>query len=85
MYSVEFSKSAEKKLLKLDRNIQERIIFALERIRFRPFDFVKKLVGSPYYRLKVGEYRVILDIHGKRFIIFVIYIGHRKSIYKRIS
>lgn len=84
MYSVEFSKSAEKQLLKLERNIQERVIIALERIRFRPFDFVKKLIGSSYYRLKVGEYRIILDIRSNKLIIYVIHIEHRRSVYKRL-
>ena len=84
MYSIEFSRSAEKKLFKLEKNVQERIIYAMERLRFRPFDFVKKLIGSPYYRLKVGEYRLILDIKRNKLIIFVIYIGHRKSVYKRL-
>ena len=85
MYSIEFSISAEKTLFKLDRNVQERIILALERIRFRPFGFVKKLVGSTYYRLKVGEYRIILDVQGNRLLIFIVYIGHRKSIYKKLK
>jgi mRNA interferase RelE/StbE len=83
MYEIEFSLTAEKQLLKLDSKIQERIIFSLERIRIRPFSFVKKLTGSKYFRLRVGDYRVILDIHENRLIIFVIELGHRREIYKQ--
>lgn len=82
MYSIEFSQTAEKELFKLERKVQVRIISTIERIRIRPYPHVKKLVSSPYFRLRVGEYRVILDIKEDRLIIFVIEVGHRKKIYK---
>lgn len=83
MYSVEFSQIAEKQLYKLEEKTQKRIIKVLERIRIRPFHFVKRIVGSPYCSLRVGNYRVILDIKEDRLIIFVIEVGHRKDIYKK--
>ena len=82
MFNIEFSKTAEKQLYKLEKNIQIRIISALERVRIRPYPHIKKLVGSPYFRLRVGDYRLILDIQTNKLIIFVIEIGHRKDIYK---
>jgi len=82
MYNIEFSKTAEKQLYKLERNVQIRIISTLERIRIRPFPHVKKLFDNPHFRLRIGEYRLILDIKEDRLIMFVIKIGHRKSIYK---
>lgn len=83
MYEIIFSETALKHLKKLERSIQKRIITALERIRIRPESFVKRLVGESYYRLRVGDYRVILDIQQKNLIILVIEVGHRKKIYKR--
>ena len=82
MYQIEFSKLAESQLNKLEQNMQERIIDVLERIKIRPHHFVNRLVGSPYYRLRVGDYRIILDIKQDKTIIFVIELGHRKNIYK---
>ncbi len=81
MYDVEFSQEAEKQLYKLGGYIQERIVLTLERIRIRPFHFVKRLVGSPYYRLRVGNYRIILDIKEDKLIIFMIELGHRRNVY----
>lgn len=83
MFEVEFSQTAEKQLYKLDKDIQKRIISALERIRIRPYPYVKKLIGCPYFRLRIGDYRVILDIKEDRLIIFVLEVGHRRNIYKR--
>ncbi|NIA03236.1 MAG: type II toxin-antitoxin system RelE/ParE family toxin [Nitrospirae bacterium] len=63
-------------------NVQDRIISTLERIRIRPHVHVTKLVGDPGYRLKVGEYKVILDIDDSNLIILILKIGHKKKIYK---
>lgn len=83
-YEVIFTDTSRKQFKKLEKDIQERIVKALERIRIRPEVHVKKLVGDPGYRLRVGEYRVIIDIKKDKLIILVIKIGHRKNIYKKI-
>jgi len=83
MYGVELTKIAEKHLHKLKKDIQSRIISALERCKVRPYPHIKKLVGNPYFGLRVGDYRVILDIKRDKLIILVIDVGHRKNIYKK--
>ena len=82
MFSLTYTKEALKQLRKLPREVQVRILSSLERIRVRPYPHVKKLVGCPYFRLRVGEYRVILDIQENKLIILIVDIGHRKNIYK---
>lgn len=82
MYSIEFSKTAGEQFDKLPIDLQDRIINSLERIRIRPHYFIKKLVGVKYFSLRVGEYRIILDINNQKFVILVIELGHRRNIYK---
>jgi len=82
VYALEFTDTFRKQFSKLEKSIQQRIITALERIRIRPDYFIKRLVGSPYYRLRVGDYRIILDIKQDKLIIIVMELGHRKNIYK---
>ena len=83
-YEIIFTDTSRKQFKKLEKDIQERIIKALERIRIRPEAHIKKLVEDPGYRLRVGEYRIILDIEKEKLIILVIKIGHRKNIYKKL-
>ena len=83
MYQIEFSDNALRFFNKLDRNIQERMGAVFERIKIRPQDFVEKLVGEPGYKLRIGDYRVFLDIFQDKLLIFVIEISHRKNAYKR--
>jgi len=81
IYEILLSESARNQLKKLDYSAQERILNALERIRIKPERYVKKLVGDPAYRLRVGDYRVLLDIDKSRLLVLVIKIGHRRGIY----
>ncbi len=82
MYSIEFTQLAQKQFNKLSKDIKIRVVATLKRIRVRPYPHVKKLVGSPFFRLRVGRYRVILDIKDDVLIILVVGLGHRKNIYK---
>lgn len=83
MYEIIFSQKAKKQLFRLEKNIQERIITALERIRIRPEAYITKLVGDPGFKLRIGNYRVLMDINNNNLLILVIKVGHRKDIYKR--
>jgi len=83
MFEVKFSTVAEKKFFKLENLIQDRIKISLERIRIRPRDYLKHLVGSPFYSLRVGDYRLIIDINAKELIVLVIDLGHRKDVYDK--
>lgn len=83
MYEVVLSQNAEAQLKKLERSVQERIIKVLERIKIRPQDFVEKLVGESGFKLRVGDYRIFLDIDNEKLIILVLEVGHRRNVYKK--
>ena len=83
MYELVYSRESINNLKKLNKEIRKRIISGLERIRIRPHNNIKKLVGVPYFALRVGDYRIILDIKNNELKIFVIEVGHRKNIYKK--
>jgi len=83
MYEIKFSDKAKKQFLKLERSIQERIGSVLERIKIRPEDFVEKLVGESGFKLRIGDYRVFMDIDNNKLIILVLEIGYRRNVYKR--
>jgi len=73
-----------RKIKKLNKDLQERVISSLERIKFRPNDYIKKLVGVKYFSFRVGNIRLILDINKNELTILVIDIGHRRNIYDKI-
>ena len=82
MYDIKFTNKANKQFLNLEKNIQERIGSVLERIKIRPERFVERLVGMEGYKLRVGDYRLILDIQRNKLVILVLRLGHRRNVYK---
>ena len=72
-----YSKQAIKFLEKQDDSTRKRITRALEKL---PAGDVKKLTGLPYYRLRVGDFRVLFTRDGH--IIEVSKIDNRGQVYK---
>ncbi len=60
-FEIIWSDSATKQLKKLDRTVARRIFAKVGDLRENPLPHVRRLVNSPYYRLRVGVYPVILD------------------------
>ncbi len=81
MFELFFTAQAKKFLKKLNKQDRVRIISSLERCRVRPFAHIKKLVSSPYFRLRIGKFRAILDIKSGKLVIVVVEIGNRRNIY----
>lgn len=71
-----------KKVKKLPQNIQEHIKSSLTRIQVRPFEFLGRLTKYLYFKLRVVDYRLIVDVINEDLLILVIEVGHRKNIYQ---
>ena len=83
VFEIIWSDSATRQLKKLDRTIARRIFDKVGELEENPHRSVQRLVSSPYYRLRVGDYRGILDIQESLLRILVLKVGHRESIYDR--
>jgi mRNA interferase RelE/StbE len=86
-WTIEYTRTAETQLRKLDRQIAKRIldylddkIAPLENPRSRG----KALVGplGELWRYRIGDYRVICEIQNNVMRILVVETGHRKQVYK---
>ncbi len=83
MYSIEFSKKAQKKLDKLSDEIANPILSAIGSLSENPRPRgYKNLKGRKGYRIRVGNYRVIYEIFDNVLLIEVVDLGHRKDIYE---
>jgi mRNA interferase RelE/StbE len=71
---------AVKFLAKLTKKQQERILRAIEKL---PQGDVAPVVGMPgYFRLRVGDYRVVFMFEYANDTVSVFNIGNRGDIYK---
>jgi mRNA interferase RelE/StbE len=82
-YKITIQRSAQRQLKKLGKSVAARLIPAMHDLANNPRPpHYKRLVDSPFYRIRVGDYRVIYEIDDGIKIISIIKIGHRKNVYE---
>ena len=87
-FEIEFDPDALKDLKQLDKPIQQRLIgFIKERIAplKNPRQIGEALTGATlgnYWKYRVGDWRIICDIQGKRLVVRVLRIGNRRDIFR---
>lgn len=62
---------------KQELSVRRRIETAIQLL---PVGDVKKLKGQPYYRLRVGDFRVLFDRNGE--VLLIVKIDNRGQVYK---
>ncbi len=86
MYRVEFTERALRSLKKLDKAQAKLILAWISKNLANSTD--PKIIGKKlkhnlkfYYRYRIGNYRIIVDVQEEKLIILVLDVGHRKTIY----
>lgn len=78
-----FVKSAENELLKLDKNLAQRILDKINLLAGNPYgQNSQKLGGGKGYRIRVGDYRVIYTVDKAAKTVTVMRIRHRREVYR---
>jgi len=82
-YRIVLPKSVQRELDRLPDEVAKRVLVRLRQLETdpRPVD-VKKLKGREAWRIRIGDYRVIYEIHDRQLHILVISVGHRRDIYR---
>ncbi|MEO6811605.1 MAG: type II toxin-antitoxin system RelE/ParE family toxin [Isosphaeraceae bacterium] len=83
-YTIEFTRAAERGLASLSKSVLRHVdakIMALGRDP-RPPGSLKLEGEEGFYRIRVGDYRVVYLIEDDRLIVVVVAVGHRREIYR---
>ncbi len=82
-YSLEILRKAQKQLSKIDKNERARIVESIRELAANPRPTgCTKLSGREAWRIRVGSYRVIYEIHDNRLLVLILTIGHRREVYR---
>ena len=84
-YAVVIKRQAQKKLAALAEDESERLLLKIKALALNPGDpslDIKKLAASPFWRLRVGNWRVIYDRQDSVRIIAIEKIKARGDAYK---
>lgn len=84
MWTVNVDKAVDKKLKKIPNPDKDRIQQAIDDLEIKPEQLdIKPLTGREGYRLKVGGWRLLLDINEDERVIFVYMLASRGDVYKK--
>jgi mRNA interferase RelE/StbE len=83
-WAVEFERRAERDLERLDPQVARRVLAALDRLRDRdPSLDLRRLQGSDEWRLRVGGWRVRLQLDFETRTVVVVRVLPRGRAYER--
>ena len=82
-YAVLIERRAQRALSRIPQQERDRIAATIPRLADEPRPHgVKKLTGREAWRIRVGDYRILYEIHDDRLVVLVVEIGHRRQVYR---
>lgn len=85
MWRVVIEREATKALDRTPTNAQRLVLRKLRELAADPYarnNNVKKLVGRPGFRLRVGDWRIIYELRAAELIVLVVKFGPRSSLHE---
>ncbi|AMQ17720.1 type II toxin-antitoxin system RelE family toxin [Thermococcus peptonophilus] len=84
-YELILSGKSEKALKKAPPEDRKRIVSALFKLKENPWAMqYKKLRGHPFYRVRVGDWRIIYTVDDEAKIVYVVRLGKREGVYDNL-
>ena len=83
-YNVTLKPSVEKDLRALHPTIRGRVLARIAQLQEEPFPrhAVKLAGGEQWYRIRVGDYRIIYGVDRDARQVTVHYVRHRRDVYR---
>ena len=81
-YTVKQHPKVVKFLSKCEKPLSDRIKNKFKLLEKEPFRYLEQYQGQDFYKLRIGDYRSLIDIDFKRKILFVRVMDNRGRIYK---
>ena len=83
-YRIEVTPRAHRDLAKLPQDVLRRVDAHILVLAENPYPpGARKLEGGEgFFRIRAGDYRVIYHVEGRRLVVLVIRVGHRREVYR---
>lgn len=83
---MDLSRSAARDLDRLADSDYKRVMPRIDALAAEPRPAgAAKLKGRDEYKLRVGRFRVVYEIHDERLVVLVVIVDDRKQVYKRLG
>lgn len=80
-YSIEWDRHPLKFLQKLEKHIAKRILDKLDEVALDPFRYLEHYEEDGY-KLRIGDFRMIIDVNQKDKILTIQVLDKRPRVYK---
>lgn len=80
-FSVVIPKKVSKKIRKYPRDLQTKLITKLDELVDFPTGLDIKKIGETTYRVRTGDFRIVIDVYFDRKVIEVVKLDVRGRIY----
>ena len=84
-WTVDYTNTAKKQLKSLDKPVRERIKNFVQNLSELENPYLRgaPLTGglSGYWKYRVGDYRLLCEIHDDKLLVLIVKIGHRREVY----
>ena len=82
-YRIEVKPAARRAMKGLPRQVLERIDVAILGLATEPRPSGSiKMTNCEAWRVRVGDYRIVYEIHDAVLVVFIIDVGHRREVYR---
>ncbi len=85
-YKVLLHTSVPKELKTLPKDIRQKAKNIIDQLSVNPVPVgASRLRGRiNAYRIRVGNYRIVYEVHATEIVVYVVGVSHRREIYRRI-
>ena len=81
-YTIKWHPRAQEFLRKCDPTVSSRIVKKVDSIKDDPLIYLDYYSNLKMYKLRVGDWRVLMDIDQKNKVLEILVVDHRSRIYK---
>lgn len=83
-YTIHITRAYAKRFARLPANIQRLIDSKVKAVAAAPYEAqnVKQLKGTDAYRLRIGDWRVVYELHDEVLVMLLLEVDSRGGIYK---
>lgn len=82
-YEIRWDRKAERFLSKLPWKIARRIIHKVHEVKDAPFYYLERYIGKKLFKLRIGSYRLLVDVDMKEKVVSILICDKRGRVYKR--
>ena len=84
-YELVIQQSASKALQRIDKPVRKRIAAAIDKFKDdpQPANATQVISVPGAWRIRVGDYRVLYEVHDLELTVLVVKIAHRSTVYDR--